>query len=345
VLPGAGKITPPVLLTQGTLTADQQALSSTATWNNAAITFTHWKANVTDTASAAGSLLLDLQVGSNSKFKVTKAGVLQLVDGTVAAPSLAFANSTNSGLYLPAASTNVAVIAGGINMAQFNTVGLNLIGRIGFGASFVEDVTLARDAANTLAVKNGTNSQTFRVYGSTTGTNYVELTAASQITAGADASVVISGSVDRMTYKATVMATSCAAAFQAAATTADCTIATLPAKTRLLAVYADVTAAFTCSGTCTGTKTIGAGKTAGGTEILAAGLNVAVTGQFGLADANLGTAMVRAAAIQGGYLNSWTATTPVIVRFTSGTGNWGDGAATFVNAGSVTFYLITERLP
>ena len=169
--------------------------------------------------------------------------------------------------------------------------------------------------------------------------------AAPSITAGAAVTVNDSGSARRLTYKATLTATSCGAPFQAAALTADCTIATLPAKTKLIGVYADVTAGFTCSGTCTGTKTIGAGKTAGGVEIFAAGLNVAATGQLGLSDADLGTGMTRAAAIQGGYLNSWSATTPVIVRFTSGTGNWGDGAVTYVNAGSVTFYLDTVVYP
>lgn len=47
----------------GTITADRQAFSATATWNNGAVTFTARKVNVTDTASAAGSLLDDLQVG------------------------------------------------------------------------------------------------------------------------------------------------------------------------------------------------------------------------------------------------------------------------------------------
>ncbi|MCR4340645.1 MAG: hypothetical protein NUW01_12260, partial [Gemmatimonadaceae bacterium] len=166
-----------------------------------------------------------------------------------------------------------------------------------------------------------------------------------QITAGADVTVVNAGEVRRVTYKATVTATTCLAAFAAAALTADCTIGTLKAKTKLIGVYADVTAAFTCSGTCTGTKTIGAGVSAGGVEILAAGLNVAATGQLGLLDADLGTGMTRAAQIQGGYLNSWPSTTPVIVRFTSGTGNWGDAAATYVNAGSITFYLDTIVYP
>lgn len=46
----------------------------TDTWNAGATTFSAIKMNVTDTASAAGSLLIDLQVGGVSQFKVSKGG-------------------------------------------------------------------------------------------------------------------------------------------------------------------------------------------------------------------------------------------------------------------------------
>lgn len=59
---------------QGTLTVNTPVISSTATWNNVAVTFTHILSNVTDTASAVGSMLLDLQVGGVSAFNVTKQG-------------------------------------------------------------------------------------------------------------------------------------------------------------------------------------------------------------------------------------------------------------------------------
>lgn len=61
---------------QGTITADKPAWNSTATWNSGPTAFTHLKANITDTASAAGSLLVDLQVGGVSQFRVTKGGAL-----------------------------------------------------------------------------------------------------------------------------------------------------------------------------------------------------------------------------------------------------------------------------
>jgi hypothetical protein len=45
----------------------------TATWNASGTTFTGIGLNVTDTASAAASLLLDLQVGGAPRFSVSKA--------------------------------------------------------------------------------------------------------------------------------------------------------------------------------------------------------------------------------------------------------------------------------
>lgn len=50
----------------------------TDTWNAAGTTFTAIKMDVTNTASAAGSLLFDLQVGGASHFHVTKAGANHL---------------------------------------------------------------------------------------------------------------------------------------------------------------------------------------------------------------------------------------------------------------------------
>ena len=63
-------------LTGATVSTSQPVLNLSQTWNAGAVTFTGLKFNATDTASASGSLLLDLQVGSNSKFSVTKAGAL-----------------------------------------------------------------------------------------------------------------------------------------------------------------------------------------------------------------------------------------------------------------------------
>ena len=66
----------PVIVAIGTITASTPAFSSTATWNAVGTTFVHQFVNVTDTTSAAGSLLADWQVGGVSKFSVSKAGVV-----------------------------------------------------------------------------------------------------------------------------------------------------------------------------------------------------------------------------------------------------------------------------
>ena len=58
--------------------ATQNIFNLTDTWNNVATTFTAVKMNVTDTTSAAGSLLFDLQIASVSVFNVSKTGAVQV---------------------------------------------------------------------------------------------------------------------------------------------------------------------------------------------------------------------------------------------------------------------------
>jgi len=55
----------------------------TDTWNAGGTTFTAIKMNATDTASAAGSLLLDLQVGGVSQASVSKAGNLTIAGNLI----------------------------------------------------------------------------------------------------------------------------------------------------------------------------------------------------------------------------------------------------------------------
>ena len=51
------------------------------TWNDSLTTFTGIGLNVTDTASNAASLLMDLQVGGSSKLKVNKNGLITVGSG------------------------------------------------------------------------------------------------------------------------------------------------------------------------------------------------------------------------------------------------------------------------
>lgn len=74
-------------LAQGTLTDSAVGLDLTATWNDAADTFTVIRGRVTDTASAAGSLLMDLGTAAGgSRFAVRKNGALGI--GGVAPDSM-----------------------------------------------------------------------------------------------------------------------------------------------------------------------------------------------------------------------------------------------------------------
>ena len=133
-------------LNSGTLTSDAPVTIS-QTWNNAAVAFTGLKVNATSTASASGSLLLDLQVGGVSQFKVSKTGSIT-------------ANSTFN-------------LSGSIVQSSGNIIPSNAL----IFDYFNQDVVLQRDAANTLALRNSTNAQTFNVYGTyTSGTSYERLT-------------------------------------------------------------------------------------------------------------------------------------------------------------------------
>jgi hypothetical protein len=149
-------------LTGGTVTTDSPVLNLTQTWNNAAVTFTGLKFNVTDTASLTSSLLIDLQRGGTSQFSVSTNGIRSLslsaalISGT---HHRIYAGGISRGnIYLDSASNNVGfegpLIIGG-NTANTTAPRLNF------------------DAAGVLAQRNGTNAQESRIYGSyTSETNF-----------------------------------------------------------------------------------------------------------------------------------------------------------------------------
>lgn len=140
----------------------------TTTWNNVATTFTGIKLNVTDTASAAGSLLADFQVGGVSKFKVDKTGQTEVNGYVIGDPSYGIRRTTN----VP------AVITGGSNGASsIDLAGtFVLLNAITFSRGS-QDLKLVYDASQTLAQRNGVNAQTHRTYGTyTDGSNYRRLT-------------------------------------------------------------------------------------------------------------------------------------------------------------------------
>jgi hypothetical protein len=152
------------------------------TWNTTG-TPTLIKANVTDTASNAASLLMDLQVGGTSRFEVTKAGAVLAADGTNSAPSHSFISATNLGFFKSSAAgislgyAGTATLALNGSAAQFRMSNNGSIGwNIGAGADGSADLVIARDTSNTLAQRNGVNAQAFRLYKTyTDASNYERL--------------------------------------------------------------------------------------------------------------------------------------------------------------------------
>jgi len=109
----------------------------TDTWNNAAISFNGIKLNATDTASAAGSKLADLQINGASKFSVGKTG-------TVTATGLI--ESTTGGFKFPDGTTQTTASAGGTvtSVSGAGTVsGLTLTGTVTSSGSLTLGGTLS----------------------------------------------------------------------------------------------------------------------------------------------------------------------------------------------------------
>lgn len=151
-------------------------LNLNQTWNTSG-TPTAIKLNVTNTASAATSNLLDLQVDTVSKFKVDKSGVTSMGGLTItdATPQYQIKN---------------AIGIAGFNFfysnearAQISDYGLNFTnyGIISWASSSSShassrDLYLFRDTAATLAQRNGANPQAFRLYNTyTSSTNFERL--------------------------------------------------------------------------------------------------------------------------------------------------------------------------
>ena len=125
-------------LTGDTLTASAPVLNLTQTWSNISTVFTGVKLNVTNSNSASGSLLMDLQVGGSSKFSVDKTGLT-----TVSGDLLGNYIYSKSGAYT---LSGFAPSANG-----FIFTGAN--GRIGFCSTFdfqgtIDTILSRKGAAN-----------------------------------------------------------------------------------------------------------------------------------------------------------------------------------------------------
>ena len=149
------KVTAADLLRQNgqTVTTSNPVLSLAQTWNAGGVTFTGMLFNATDTASASGSLLLDLQAGGSSRFSVTKAGAV---------------TTANSISYI-SGSYNTQIVQGGffstvpngasayVRLSQTGIVDFSIVNTASTGV-------IAHSGATTHEFRNGTTAQASRVY-------------------------------------------------------------------------------------------------------------------------------------------------------------------------------------
>ena len=115
----------------------------TDTWNSGGTTFNGIKIDVTDTASAAGSKLLDLQVGSVSKFNVGKDGTVVTAAGLTSTGNINGASPTEMG-YLSGVTSGI--------QAQFNALADNI-------PDYVAPQTLTDAATIAWAATSGVNAK------------------------------------------------------------------------------------------------------------------------------------------------------------------------------------------
>lgn len=108
-----GTMTGTTTVTLGTITTSTPARSDTATWNSGGVTFVADFANITDTASAAGSLLIRRQVNGADVFSVQKNGAMY-TNGAAAFLALIGSSAVaGQGMFLAAGSSLRGMRAGG----------------------------------------------------------------------------------------------------------------------------------------------------------------------------------------------------------------------------------------
>ena len=176
-------------LTGGTVTASAPVISATQTWNDGAETFTGLAATITNTNSAAGSLVARLTVGSTNVFDVDARGftTLRKVATSVDYVNVFIVRRGTTEVFAvrddgATAAPAFSCPAGGAGLSSMNADGFAVRSSGSFRISsdttaFSPDVFLRRDAAGVFAQYNGTNAQESRLYGTfTSSTNYQRMT-------------------------------------------------------------------------------------------------------------------------------------------------------------------------
>lgn len=162
-------------LTGATQTSSVPVLSATQTWNASGTTFAGSKINITNTASASGSQVLAIQFSGTTKYEIaTQATSSPLINATVyggsatdfvtmgvgygaTSPAIEFSTSASS------LGRQIRLIGGGTPSVGVGSAGVFAFynGTTNGGAI---DLTLVRDAADTLAQRRATNPQALRLY-------------------------------------------------------------------------------------------------------------------------------------------------------------------------------------
>jgi hypothetical protein len=139
--------------TQGTITVSSPSNNQTATWNAGGVLFQNEVHNITCTAAAANSTLMDYQVGGSSVIKAVAGAlancgtpVVYMPNGTATQAGLTFQRETNSGFFSPAAN----------NWAWTNgtTAIVSFLGGSGFRLNTGEGYAWSNSATNASATQD-----------------------------------------------------------------------------------------------------------------------------------------------------------------------------------------------
>lgn len=228
-----------------------------------------------------------------------------------------------------------------------------------FKSSTGEDITFSPAGTARMVLAQGGGAGAGTLYPSADGTQLLGTTTEkwsvlnavnarlsnAHVTVGSGTGVTVNdtGSVRDVVYEVTVTYTNVVSN----AVTHDLTIATLPAKTFIKHVVADLTTPFVCAQTCT-TATLSAtvGSAAGGNQYLLSFDIDAAAAQFGDIAAELGASInPTSVPTMNGALGSWASTSPVSLRITSAVGDLATAGVTNLNAGVITFYITTTKMP
>jgi hypothetical protein len=169
-------------VTGGTVTANTPAVNVTQTFNNSAVAFTAIYANVTDTFSSTGSLLMDLQTGGVSQLNLGKAGNLNVnsnittqqfisnvTTGTApfvvrSSTQVANLNAATAGTALTAGTAGTVTTAAQPNITSIGTLtSLSVTGNANtgnLGTGTVIATTANLSTINSGLVQNGTSNVT-----------------------------------------------------------------------------------------------------------------------------------------------------------------------------------------